>query len=204
MKTFTQYLDEMTHAAYGDYTKNVSQYLQDVSRFIINKKWTRLTTINGLELYRLTERNKRNYLIGKFNTQKDGSPFEVYTRMTLEVDSESSQLFNKIFYNVNLVATQSGMQGSGLAKSLYQYLVEVEDLLILGDAVQYFGARRLWSKISKMSTVVVVDILDIANGEVIERDVTLSHGDLDHEFDPRVWSDDHLTYHIRPLLQKLI
>lgn len=203
MKTFTQYLDEMTHAAYGDYTKNVSQYLQDVSRFIINKKWTRLTTINGLELYRLTERNKRNYLIGKFNTQKDGSPFEVYTRMTLEVDSESSQLFNKIFYNVNLVATQSGMQGSGLAKSLYQYLVEVEDLLILGDAVQYFGARRLWSKISKMSTV-VVDILDIANGEVIERDVTLSHGDLDHEFDPRVWSDDHLTYHIRPLLQKLI
>jgi len=203
MKTFTQYLDEMTHAAYGDYTKNVSQYLQDVSRFIINKKWTRLTTINGLELYRLTERNKRNYLIGKFNTQKDGSPFEVYTRMTLEVDSESSQLFNKIFYNVNLVATQSGMQGSGLA-SLYQYLVEVEDLLILGDAVQYFGARRLWSKISKMSTVVVVDILDIANGEVIERDVTLSHGDLDHEFDPRVWSDDHLTYHIRPLLQKLI
>ena len=203
MKTFTQYLDEMTHAAYGDYTKNVSQYLQDVSRFIINKKWTRLTTINGLELYRLTERNKRNYLIGKFNTQKDGSPFEVYTRMTLEVDSESSQLFNKIFYNVNLVATQSGMQGSGLAKSLYQYLVEVEGLLILGDAVQYFGARRLWSKISKMSTV-VVDILDIANGEVIERDVTLSHGDLDHEFDPRVWSDDHLTYHIRPLLQKLI
>lgn len=203
MKSFTQYLDEMTHAASGDYTRDVKRYLRDVSKFVINKKWTYLGQINGLELYKLDDGYKKNYLIGEFNPQKEGSPFEVYTRMTLEIDSEASQLFRKSLYNVNLVATQTSMQGSGLAKALYQYLVEKEDLLILGDSVQYFGARRLWSKISRMSTV-VVDILDIANGTVLERNVTLKHGDLDHEFDQRLWSDDHLTYHIRPLLQKLI
>ena len=108
----------------------------------------------------------------------------------------------KNIYSVSGVVVHKDYQGQGIGKFLYLYLVNIEKFNILGDSIQYFGARKLWSNISKHSKL-TVDLINIVNGDIIEHNVRLKHGDLDHEFDPRLWSYNMDKIDIRPLLRKI-
>jgi hypothetical protein len=73
--------------------------------------------------------------------------------------------------------------------------------LILGSDMQRFGARRLWSKLSKCEDL-NVSILDFNTREIIGSNVRIYHGDLDEEFDERVWSYGVDKKHIRLILKQ--
>ena len=86
---------------------------------------------------------------------------------------------------------------------MYKFLVKKEGYIILGDEIQYFGARKLWAKLSK-SLDVKVDIIDVDTNKYLEKDVILKHGSEDWEFDNRVWSYNVDKKHIRLLLKDIL
>lgn len=93
-------------------------------------------------------------------------------------------------------------RGYGIAKEMYRYFIQHEGYTIIGDSIQYFGARVLWSRISMMSDI-VVDIFNSKTGKYIENDVTLRHGSEDWDFDNRVWSYDTDKEHIRLIMKRV-
>lgn len=105
-------------------------------------------------------------------------------------------------YKVDEIISIPAYRGTGLGMNLYKLWV-TNGLNIFGDFEQYFGARKLWSKISKESDV-TVDIIDIIKGEYLEKNATVHHGDFDHEFDDRIWSRGNEKYNIRLLLKNII
>ena len=66
--------------------------------------------------------------------------------------------------------------------------------------MQRFGARRLWSKLSKI-TDLIVDIIDVKNNKVLVADTEIYHGLEDKDFDSRVWSYETDKKDIRLILR---
>ena len=102
-------------------------------------------------------------------------------------------------HNVNEIVVRDTLRGRGLAALIYRWLIH-NGILLLGDRIQYFGARKLWSSLSQ-SLDVIVDLVDYQECVVLERNVQLVHGHYDEEFDPRVWSYDTDLEHIRLVLR---
>jgi len=93
-------------------------------------------------------------------------------------------------------------RGNNITTSMYNYFIKKQKYNILGDLKQFFGARKLWSKLSKQ-TDLTVDILNLDTEEYIEKNAVIKHGDLDHEFDTRVWSYGVDKNHIRMILKDI-
>ena len=112
--------------------------------------------------------------------------------------------FNKIdeFYEVDTIYVSSDMRGRGIASKLYTYFVKELNYKILGSDMQRFGARRLWSKLSKCEDL-SVDILDVENNKIIYSSVKIHHGLEDSDFDTRVWSCESDKKHIRLVLKNI-
>ena len=115
--------------------------------------------------------------------------------------AHSFQLKKKLM-NVDGVMVAKTRQARGIATAMYKFLVKEEGYIILGDEMQYFGARKLWARLSK-NLDVVVDIIDIDTDKYLEKDVTLKHGSEDWDFDNRVWSYDIDKKHIRLFLKDI-
>jgi len=204
MYTFKDYLKEMSIAGYGDWTPS-KEMIGTITEFIINKKWTFVDDIDlkGTE-YKIYKQGIE-YILGNFITSTEGKvEFEVDFRIKL-TEHKSIQYsfkFNKSLVNVDGVKVKETSQGYGIATFMYKYLVHKENFIILGDEIQYFGARKLWARLSK-SLDVVVDIVDIDKSIFIEKNVTLTHGNYDHEFDERVYDYDDSKKDIRLILKDI-
>lgn len=77
------------------------------------------------------------------------------------------------------------------------------NFVIMGDSQQYFGARKLWSKLSKSSDV-IVDLVNIKTKKVLKKNITLHQGNSEEDFDKAVWSLDTSKENIRPILKKIL
>ena len=87
------------------------------------------------------------------------------------------------------------LKRAGISTYMYKYFVKKLKYTIIGDTEQYFGARRLWSRLSKEIDV-IVDIYDFKNDKVLEKNVILHHGNYNNDFDEKLWSyskDKHFT-----------
>jgi hypothetical protein len=198
---FKQYLNEMSIAAHGDW-RGTDSFFSTISLPII-KKWKKIGSIGNFEV-RKFESTKTSYVAGFFSEIDGKNRFRVVIRMELERDTETESMFSQYgqIHVVTGVITDLDYRGQGIGKALYSYIVNKEKLSLLGDSTQYFGARKLWAAISKDSTI-VVDILDIASGQVLEKNVILNHGDLDSQFDPKLWSRDFDKVFIRPIMKSI-
>lgn len=67
----------------------------------------------------------------------------------------------------------------------------------------YYGARLLWTKLSK-NIDLKVDIYDIKKNELLFHDVILHHGKYDSDFDSRLWSYSKDKHNIRSILTELL
>jgi len=86
---------------------------------------------------------------------------------------------------------------------MYKYFIKNQGYTIISDTHQYFGARKVWSKLSKQSDI-LVDIIDTNENIVIKEDVILHHGNHDKEFDKEIWSYDGDKEHIRLVLKDIL
>lgn len=148
---------------------------------------------------------KDSYIIGEFKiTSTEDEIFEVYLRIDLrEHKSIAIDLgIHKRLMNVDGVKVNDDMYGLGLATAMYEYLVKNENIVILSDEIQYFGARRLWSRLSKRLDL-TVDIVDISKGIYLEKDVIIKHGLEDWEYDERVWDYSTKKKDIRLILKEI-
>lgn len=199
-------IKEMSIAAKGDWSPS-KQMIASMSTFILQKNWIYIgeQLLHGI-VYRIYKsKNKNVYIAGYFiEISKDETKFEVDFEIRLSEDKETASNFHitKQLMNVDGVLVQETAQGRGIATMMYKYLVKNQNMVILSDEVQYFGARRLWTKLSKEIDV-RVDIIDLYSEKVLEKDVILKHGTEDWDFDKRVWSYDHDKKYIRLILKEI-
>jgi hypothetical protein len=140
------------------------------------------------------------YILGDFVTRGTETKFEEIFQIQLSKTNIPNIAGD--FYNVDGVKVPDTIKGRGVATSMYKYFIKNLKMNILGDEIQYFGARKLWARLSK-SVDVTVDIIDISTGSFLEKNVILHHGDDDWDFDDRVWSYDVDKKNIRLILKDI-
>jgi hypothetical protein len=108
-------------------------------------------------------------------------------------------LGNQRLYNVDGVSTinEDAVRRSGIA-----FFVKELKWNLLGDRDQYYGARRLWAKLS-LEVDTMVDIVDIAKKEVVYEGVVLHRGRADEDFDEWLWSHQGDKDNLRPVLKDM-
>lgn len=206
LRNYLELIQEMSIAGYGDWEPS-NEMVGTMSAHIIRTKWKELDTIKTKlgDVYKV-HKLKDSYVIGEYkNTSVENEEiFEVYLRINLtEHKSTAIDLdIHRRLMNVDGVKVNDDKQGIGLATAMYNYLVKQESLVILSDETQYFGARKLWSRLSK-SLDLIVDIVDISKGLYLEKDVKIHHGLEDYEFDTRVWDYTPIKKDIRLILKEI-
>ena len=207
MGEFRDYLNmvsEMSIAGYGDWEPS-AEMLVTMSIFVLNKKWTFVNKIKIKTLEYSIYKLKDEFIMGNIITSSTGEQqFEIDLKIKLmEHKSTANDLnIHKRLMNVDGVKVNESVQGLGLATAMYTYLVKNEKMVILGDEIQYFGARRLWAKLS-MKLDLTVDIVDVSKGIYLERDVLIHHGLEDWEFDDRIWDYTTSKKDIRLILKEI-
>lgn len=112
--------------------------------------------------------------------------FKPLVAMLLEYTTKYRGLGYGPFRIVRGVETLTSFRGKGLGKKLYMVLVDDLKWTLMGDQEQYAGARNLWTSLSN-NPGFKVDIVELATGKVIAKDVNLQDA-----LDERIWTDEDL------------
>ena len=188
--------------------QSTKQIIGELSLFIMRRDWRHLGDVEvGTDIYSvIRHRNEPVYRAGYITPSAAGKPhFATVFHIILSAvknhhfKDKGMAMGYPDLHNVNLVGVADGVIGTGIARTMYKWLVG-QGILLLGDREQYFEARRLWARLSKEFDV-VVDIVDYVKLIVLKRDIVLHHGEYDDDFDREVWSRDDSLEHIRLVLR---
>jgi len=197
-------LKEMSIAGYGDWEPS-KEMVGTIGKIVVDKHWKQVGNLKIDNIEYLIFHLEDTYLAGNFMTSSEGDEkLEVDFEIRLREHKSTAVSFKlrQKLMNVDGVKVAKTKQARGIATEMYKFLLKEEKYIILGDEIQYFGARKLWARLSK-SLDVIVDIIDINTDEYLEKDVTLKHGSNDWEFDNRVWDYDTHKKHIRLFLKDI-
>ena len=180
------------------------------------KKWNKLTDItlpklsHKYEFYQL--QNSLLFKIGYWENETIKTKIGDETRpifteifeigLTRYKSLESKLKYPKLI-GVAGVAIISSLHNKGISTFVYKYLVNEMGYTILGDEKQYFGARKLWARLSKELDV-KVDIIDAKSKTVIQNNIILHHGKYDEDLDKALWSYKDDKKNLRSVLTKII
>ena len=197
---YIEYLTEMSVAGYGDWVPSRDRILLKSSKQL-KAEWHFIETVKiqklELDLYKMN--TEQTYILGVL----DSEGFETIFHIELKRRKDLESVFHyKNIVNVDGVIVEKNMRGYGIAKFMYKYFVNKMNFSILGDEIQYHKARLTWASLSKMDGV-IVDIIDIESDKVLEKDVVLHHGEVDYDFDERIWDYDDIKKNIRLILTKV-
>lgn len=196
-------LQEMVIAGEGDW-KPSSDMIQGglLSPTVLKLYYKKLGTISTQgKTYQVYKIEQSDYYIAGnliIDQQSDDTKFEIDFTCKLKTDQEipiDSKRMYEVFVNDN-------KRGLGISTSMYKFFIHKLNLTIVGDAIQFFGARKLWSRLSNDPTL-EVDVYNLNTNEYIDHDIKLSHGDNNDDFDNSIYSDDLELEHIRLILSKL-
>lgn len=213
IKTFSEYcedledLSEQAIAMYGDWEPYKDRVAKQSLRSL-KADWQRVDSlIIESEKYELYKHNSEyTFMLGNFLTVDDTEDFIVVFQIELmhqpSIENHLKGIYPNL-YNVDGVMAKKSKRGKGLGTFMYKYLVKQLGLNLLGDENQYFKARLLWRRLSRLDDI-IVDIVDINTGTIIDTDVKLHHGEADWEFDERVWSYTTEKKDIRLILRDVL
>jgi hypothetical protein len=150
------------------------------------------TALAKLELYKISAQNY--YIMGrkveKEIITKRGKEKETKLEIIFKITFSETSFQNEKFYNVDEVEVKFNSRGVGIALQMYRYFIKKMKFQIMGDEIQFFGARKLWAKLSKM-TDITVDIIDILSDKYLEKNVIIHQGKDDWDYDFRVWGENY-------------
>lgn len=212
MKTFKEFLDrslknklmqEMALASKGDFPISYSR--TEITETVMMLKYKKIKSVSlsdsqEYEIWSYPSVNK--YVLGKWGVSKKTS--EVCFASYAEIDLRKETLLGKVYDAIELVRVSPDVFGRGIGTKMYLALVKDEKLNIISDTEQYFGARKLWARLSKTPTV-RVDLLDTNTGQT-QKNAKLNHGSKDFEFDKRVWGymeDECIAQNMRMILKDI-
>ncbi len=217
-------LEEMAIAQKGnlkDYGEFLTTYKPNVVTDFMklidkNIKIDKLTNYK-LELYQFTNRkmNEPDYILGFWTTEEVDTKIGIETKKVFRAiwavqvaKREISLKQYKNVINIDGVFTDEdrAFRSKGISTFMYQYLVNKLHFTILGDLEQYFGARKLWTGLSKIKSM-QVDVIDLSKSIVVIENAILIHGEKDEEFDKRIWdteeSKSYISKNFRCILTKI-
>ncbi len=194
-------LNEMAQALEGDWF--IKDDLGSISTIMLQKEWNYVEELYGMKLYKCKSSDAWILGIVKDVPGQDKPRLGVTFRIDFKnVASIGTKFAIKNLYIVDEVGVSKDKRGFGLASSMYIYFIKKHKYNILGSDEQFFGARKLWASLSRRLDL-TVDIIDVKNDKVLEKDTIIHHRDLDEEFDKRVWSYDIDKKHIRLILKDI-
>ncbi len=206
MTAYERIIKDMSIAGYGDW-KPSNHLICTKGATAVKLKWKLIDTfitLCGMELELRTLNNE--YIVGRFvTTSTDDLIFEQFLHMKMSEQPDIAESFGITanLLNVDGVMVSDSYQGYGIAALTYSSIVKNQDVVIISDEVQFFGARKLWSRLSKKKDL-IVDIIDIDSETYVEKDARIYQGMEDSDFDKRVWSYDFDKKHIRLILKEII
>lgn len=169
--------------------------------------WTFVTELNtkikDMKLYKFNASNL--YRAGRWETINANSdyPEELFVSYG-EIEIEQEFIKGKTYDAVRLVRVLSEFRGNRIAAEMYRALVKVQNLNINSDTEQYFGARKLWARLSRQPDLKVT-IFDTLTGD--KEDRIIKHGNANDAFDKTIWSDveeDYIAKNIRLILKDVL
>lgn len=119
----------------------------------------------------ILKKNKSFAVIGQLGKRKEDSKIGIQIIGHLDFKDKPDFSFDKLIdVNNNVLQVDSieiydKNKFRGLGFNLYQSLVEY-GYIIVSDHVQYIGGRKLWEKISKLSTAKNYSVYVVNNGKV--------------------------------------
>lgn len=217
-------LDEMAIAQRGN-LKDYGEFLTTYKLNVVNDfmksidKNIKIDKLQNykLELYQFTNRkiNEPDYILGFWTTEDVDTKVGVESKKVfraiwaIQVSKREISLKQyKNVINIDGVFTDEdrAFRSKGISTFMYQYLVNKLHFTILGDLEQYFGARKLWTGLSKIKSM-QVDVIDLKENKIIIENAILVHGEKDDEFDRRIWdteeSDSYIAKNFRCILTKI-
>lgn len=212
-----EFIAEMSIAKMGDWEEGLF-HLDPMSEIVAKTKWELFGQLIVLGVVFELRKSKSSdaYMLGNFQTFKEQTKsgieeivrFRIIMTIGLGRDyrlssamARVSPLYPKIV-NINGIIVDKDFQGVGVARKIYKWLVNEQGFTVMGDSRQYFGARKLWARLSEELDV-IVDLVDIKRGKVLETNVKLHHGNQETDFDTRLWSLGVDKKNIRPFLRKI-
>lgn len=212
---------EMSIAVQGDWNPGIKgDELKYLSKFMANSQWGEIVAtkeFNREEFQIRKHRNKNSFVVGRFEeilSDLKDTKYETKFRKIAHIDLQRAKRLEKALsrlgnnygkiVNVNGIFIDEDYRGFSVATDIYKWLVNDLGFTVMGDSKQYFGARRLWARLSN-TTGFVVDLINIKDEVIIKKDVILKHGETEEEFDKRLWSisPDLSKYNVRPILRKI-
>ena len=209
------WLTEMSIAGMYDWEEGVES-LGDITKQVIDLKWELIDVKKFGGIERQLEfrklRNSLHFIIGEWydvpRETKRGpvtdTKFKMYLRMELKRHKslEKRLGYDKLI-NVSGVAIHKELSGHGTGTWVYKYLVNQLKYTLLSDEHVYFGARKLWAKLSQ-SMDIQVDIVNVKTKDVLSENVVLYHGQHNKDFNKGVYSYDGDKKDVRCVLTRII
>jgi hypothetical protein len=190
MITFKEFLNETPVSFEGDYA--YAYHLTANTKIDEIKDWKKVDTITFqskkyILISKKESRNEITYKLGQIINDVFMPVFGINLvkpkHNKLKLISEYSNVIM-----VKVVSVAKELQGKGIAAFMYNYLVRKMNYTIISDQDQFFGARKLWTKLSKEFADVKVDVFNYQTGQIIEKGAIINHGERDDEFDTRYWA----------------
>lgn len=157
MTEYERILKEMSIAGYGDWTPS-KHLICTRGATVVKLKWKLIDTFItkcGMELELRTLQNE--YMVGRFvTTNTNDLIFEQFLHMKMSEQKDIADIFGITakLLNVDGVMVQDSSQGDGIAALTYSSIIKNQDVVIISDEVQFFGARKLWSRLSKKKDLI--------------------------------------------------
>ena len=178
-------LQESPLAMPGDWDEG-DVIIAQQSLLVHQKYWKKVGVLHGNKVVYDITQGLNAYLVGRQDLPKD--KFIVIGRLDLDDEPVSISYGYPNLRSVSQVVVHQDYRGFQVATQLYRFVVK-SGITLLSDMSQYFGARRLWARLSQQADM-VVDVVDTARNAVVAREVQLHQGKLDADFDKEYWSYD--------------
>jgi hypothetical protein len=184
---------------------------ESLSEFVFDKDYDVVDVITIKDSDLLIAKHKRDtiWLVGEmaimqFETSiTTEKRFNIYFKITLDIENiRGRRLGYDKMMQVRGVSVRESHQGYKLSQYMYKWLINKYNFVIIGDREQYFGARKLWARLSQEIDV-TVDIVDLNKMEIVKENVVLHHGNYDEDFGKEIWSYDASKEHIRLVLKNI-
>jgi len=205
---------EQAIAMKGDWQEGVEKI--GAMSSMMQLKWNFIDTIKIPRLKKTYEfrqlRNSLDFILGYWDTETIDTKLGLETKPVFEIvfkisltryKSIEHNLKYKKLINVDGVAVLNTHTNYGISTTIYKYLVNELDYTILGDKHQYFGARKLWARLSK-DLDVKVDIINAKTKTLIKQNIILHHGNYDEDFNEALWSYKDDKEYLRSVLTKIV
>jgi hypothetical protein len=155
----------------------ITHYIK-LGDFVIVTRTGNRTANHTVHLYRMPTEFK--YVFGII----EDDIFYELGLITLE--PQGNFLGYKNVYEIGEVKVANDVRQNGLSTTLYRYLVLKLNMNLLCGGIQFVGARKLWSKISRQPDM-AVDVVNKCTQKIIKTNEILNHGQKDTDYNTTYW-----------------